>query len=150
MPAISCNLLTTGLLAAGLVVTSLTAHAVDLRSIDVRTGTVGLVRSVLSVSNIGTARLSCTAQLAHWYSAELAVLEPGDTARIELWVDPDTGTVALLNDKQENMPVEALWCGILGRAYETRAALTLHRDGTGVPVTRAVRCDGASGRVACE
>lgn len=150
MTAISYTLLTTGLLTAGLMVTSMATRAVDLRPIDVRTGTDGLVRAVLSVSNVGTDPLSCTAQLAHWYSSELAIVGPGETARIDLWIDPDTGTVALLNDRQENMPVEALWCGIEGRAYETRAALTLDGGRTAEAAARAVRCDGASGRVVCE
>lgn len=102
------------------------ADAVELHHVTVRTGTDGLVMAPLTIANAGmTGGLSCNAEFAHWYSAGIATVEPGQQARIELWLDPKTGTVTLLNDKRENLPVERLWCGLSGRAYATRVQIPL-------------------------
>lgn len=77
----------------------------------------------VDVTNKGTAPIACVAQLAHWFSTGLGTAEPGETLRIPLRLEPSTRTYVLLNVKNDHMPVEALWCGIAGKAYETRAAI---------------------------
>lgn len=103
------------------------ANAVELHHVIVRKGTDGLDLVPLTISNAGNEGLSCNADFAHWYSAGIATVEPGKSARLELWFDPKTGAFTILNDKRENLPVERLWCGLSGRAYATRVQITLDR-----------------------
>lgn len=122
-------------------------YAVELHEIDVDRGTQHLEKTPIEITNAGTGELSCTAELAHWYSELVATIAPGSTAVIDLWFAPRTGTVLLLNPMEDNMPVEALWCGIAGRAYKTRAALRTDRDTAG---PRRIACAASGDRVICE
>ncbi|KAA3451869.1 hypothetical protein C7I87_04305 [Mesorhizobium sp. SARCC-RB16n] len=103
------------------------ADAVELHQVIVRKGTEGLAMVPLTISNAGKEGVSCNADFAHWYSEGIATIEPGKSARVELWFDPKTATFTILNDKHENLPVERLWCGLSGRAYATRVQITLDR-----------------------
>ncbi|MDG4893516.1 hypothetical protein P9272_08005 [Mesorhizobium sp. WSM4976] len=124
------------------------ASAVELHHVIVRKGTDGLDKVPLTISNAGNERLSCNADFAHWYSAGIATVEPGKSGRLELWFDSKTGTFTILNDKRENLPIERLWCGLSGRAYATRAQITLDRaDAAGGK--RAVSCRVEQDRLAC-
>jgi hypothetical protein len=124
------------------------AAAVELRPIAVRTGTEGLTRLPLTVTNVDGEAIACHADVAHWYSLELVTVAPGTSAEIELWRDPETGTLSALNDKRENLPVERLWCGEAGRAYATRAQIVPGRD-TAVPAL-GVTCRAGGERIVCE
>lgn len=123
------------------------AHAVELHEIEVDRGTEHLESIPLEIRNTGPDTLACTAELAHWYSQPVATVVAGAVAVVELWFAPATGTFALLNPQEDNMPVEALWCGIAGRAYETRAALRLDQ-GSAAP--RRIDCAASEDRVICE
>lgn len=125
------------------------AFAVELRAVNVRTGTEGLELVPFTISNEGREALACNADIAHWYSIEIANAAPGETARIELWFDPKTGTYAALNDKRENLPVERLWCGLAGRVYATRSQITLDRGQNAVATARKLVCTNASDRLVC-
>ncbi|MCP4385909.1 MAG: hypothetical protein GY798_31615 [Hyphomicrobiales bacterium] len=131
------------LLAAGF------AHAVELRATEVRRGTNGLDGVTLTIENRADAPIACLAELAHWYSTELAVADAGATARVDLWFDPETGTYSVLNDKAENMPVEALWSGLAGRTYETRATVALTRKVGERPPAIDLTCIAAADRLRC-
>ncbi|PSJ63295.1 hypothetical protein [Kumtagia ephedrae] len=122
------------------------ASAVELRPIAVRTGTEGLTRLPLTVTNADREAIACHAEVAHWYSLELATVAPGASAEIELWRDPATGTLAALNDKRENLPVERLWCGEVGRAYMTRAQIVLDT----AAAEPHVACRAGSERIVCD
>lgn len=122
-------------------------RAVELHEIDVDRGTDHLESVPIDLQNSGSVTLSCTAELAHWYSQPVATVAAGSGATVDLWFAPDTGTFALLNEQEDNMPVEALWCGIAGRAYETRAALRLDR-GSAAP--QRIDCAASGDRVICE
>lgn len=124
------------------------ANAVELHHVTVRTGTDGLAMVPLTISNSGKDGLSCNADFAHWYSAEIATVEPGGSARVELWFDAATGTFAILNDKRENLPVERLWCGLSGRAYATRMQIALDRTDA-EKGTRTVSCGLEQDDVVC-
>lgn len=124
------------------------ASAVELHHVTVRTGTDGLAMVPLTISNSGSEGLSCNADFAHWYSAGIATVEPGKSARVELWFDPATGTFTILNDKRENLPVERLWCGLSGRAYATRTQITLDRTDA-AKGTRAVSCGTKQDSLVC-
>ena len=123
------------------------AHAVELHQIEVRTGTEGLSPVSLALTNAAGEAIACSADIAHWYSVELATAAPGAEIRIELWFDAETGTYSVLNDKRENLPVERLWCGFAGRAYATRSQIVLER--TALPAERPVSCAGTAGRLSC-
>lgn len=125
------------------------AFGVELRSIDVRTGTDGLARETLVINNLAAEPIICNAQIAHWYSVVLAKADPDKIAEIEFWRDPETGTLSVLNDSAENMPVEAAWCGLAGQAYKTRSALKLERQPGAGQAHRSVSCHSSENRLLC-
>ena len=128
---------------------ALPAVAVELRPITVETGTAGLQAAPVRLTNAAPDAVTCTAQIAHWYSLEVARAEAGADAEIALWFKPATGAFVLLNDKEENMPVEALWCGFAGRAYETRGPISLEREAGAEVSARTVTCVPEGERLAC-
>jgi hypothetical protein len=134
-------------LVFALLMSESAAQAVELHQVEVRTGTDGLSPVSLALTNAGGEAIACSADIAHWYSVELATAEPGAGVRIELWFDPATGTFFVLNDKRENLPVERLWCGFAGRAYATRSQIVLER--AALPAERPVRCAETADRVNC-
>lgn len=137
------------LFVAGLLLWPLQAQAVELHYIQVVKGTEGLTYVPVDVRNTGIAPISCTIQLAHWYSLGLGEALPGAHTRVDLWFDKASGTYLILNDKQDNMPVEAVWCGIAGRAFETRTAIGLDRSKDAVPRPELMRCAAADDRLVC-
>ncbi|WP_378941263.1 hypothetical protein [Mesorhizobium sp. ANAO-SY3R2] len=142
-------MLTRTILPALLALTN-TAAAVELHHITVRTGTDGLAPVTLTVTDAAGEAIACHADIAHWYSLELAQAAPGAELHIELWFDPQSGTYAALNDKRENLPVERLWCGFAGRAYATRALIPLDRRAEKLPaVAQALACAESDGRLVC-
>lgn len=138
------------LLLAGILLWPLPAGAVELHYNHVDKGTAGLSHVPLTVRNTGVAPLSCTVQLAHWYSISMADAAPGGTTLIDLWFDPAKGAYLLLNAGEDNMPVEALWCGIAGRAYETRTAILLDRAKGGTPKPEDISCAASEDRLTCD
>ena len=134
-------------LVSALLFSVSTAHAVELHQIEVRTGTEGLSPVSLMLTNGSGEAIACSADIAHWYSVELATAAPGAGMRIELWFDPETGTYSVLNDKRENLPVERLWCGFAVRAYVTRSQIVLDRAAQ--PAERPVKCAGTAGLLTC-
>jgi hypothetical protein len=120
-----------------------------LRHIEVRKGTDGLFPAPLTIANETAQPISCIAALAHWYSATLAEIAPGAKADIALWFDPRSGTITVLNDKQENMPIEALYCGLAGRAYATRAPIAFERQAGAAPGARSIACTTRGERLEC-
>ncbi len=137
-------------LLVGLLLWPQPVAAVELRPVKVATGTKGLISAPAVIVNTGGEPLACTAQLAHWYARVVGMAAPGAAARIDLWFDPVTGTYLILNDKQENMPVESLWCGVVGRAYETRAMINLDRRIGANAATREISCAASADRLVCK
>ncbi len=137
------------LLLSTMVLCATPALAVELHHIEVRKGTDGLVPAPLTIANDAAEPIACIAALAHWYSATLAEIAPGAKADIALWFDPKSGTVTALNDKQENMPIEALYCGLVGRTYATRAPIAFERRLSIAPEKRAVECREQGGVLQC-
>jgi hypothetical protein len=125
------------------------AQAVELRQIEAKVGTDGLLAAPVAVMNASAEPISCTAELAHWYSQEVGEAAPGATAHIALWFEPATGTYVLLNAKQERMPVESLWCGLAGRAYATRSVIALERKVGAAMKPTSIVCSGGGVRLIC-
>lgn len=138
------------LVVAAIVFWPIQAHAVELHYIDVAKGTEGLVHVPVDVRNTGTAPLSCTIELAHWYSMNLGEALPGGRTVIDMWFDPAKGAYLVLNDRQDNMPIEAAWCGIAGKAYQTRVPIILDRSKGASPKSREIKCAAAGDRLACK
>ena len=102
----------------------------------------------IRVENAGDATLDCQAEVAHWFSADLGDVAPAGAATLDLWIDEATGTVATRNALGEFLPVERVWCGVKGRAYDTRWMIPLPRDTAVVTLACAVQANGV--RVVCE
>ena len=126
------------------------ANATELKQIEFKVGTEGLRPTPVVIRNAGPLAIACTAEYAHWYSSEIGTAEAGKELNAELWFEIATGTYVMLNARQENLPVERLWCGIGGNAYATRAVLPLQRS-AGVAISgRTVACSTKAGRARCE
>jgi len=108
-----------------------------------------LVPLAFSVRNLATEAITCAATLAHWFSIELGTAEAGERVVAELWHDPDSGAVLILNEQGEAMPIEALWCGLAGRSWQTRSPIPLTRNPGAAPVGIELDCRMAGGRLAC-
>ncbi len=110
-------------------------------------GHAGLRPLAFSASNSASGPIVCSVGLAHWYSVELGRADPGGAVRAELWRDPVTGVVALLNETAHRMPLEALWCGFEGRAWATRSQIDLPR--ASAPTELEFVCRDGVGRLEC-
>lgn len=86
-----------------------------------------LVSIPTEIRNSGATPILCQAEIAHWFATDLAVVEPGGSAVLDLRFAARTGTWAVLNSQGEALPVERAWCGVEGRTYETRWTLALDR-----------------------
>lgn len=113
-------------------------------------GTKGAKALRLQIENGSAQDMSCLAALAHWYSETLGSARPGDTLQVELWHDPKTGVISLLNETRDRMPVEAIWCGQKGAHHATRTRVNLPHKAGRLPPDLARRCTEATeGRLIC-
>ncbi|MGQ9367992.1 hypothetical protein [Azospirillum sp. ST 5-10] len=106
-------------------------------------GGEALHRTAVDVRNRSGRPIACVAQIAHWFSAELGRAMPDEALRAELWSDPASGAVFLLNAAGDRLPVEAAWCGFAGEAWATRSPLTLARRHGEAAADVRVSCDAA-------
>ncbi len=115
------------------------------------TGTEGTAPLRLSVVNDTGRDMACTVSRAHWYSDRLGRAAPGDAVTATLWHDPETGVIALLNQTEDRMPVEAVWCGAAGdmTATRTRIALPIAAGPAAARLDRLCR-EAPDGRFNCE
>ena len=117
----------------------------------VERGVEGLTRVPFRADNQSDGPIECEAAVAHWYSSKIGSAAIGGSVTGALWSNPATGAVFLLNDKEERMPVQSLWCGVGGKAAMTRADVYLERrQGVAEPAVR-IACGGltAKGGLAC-
>ncbi len=113
-------------------------------------GTSGLVAVPFQADNAGAAEIRCSVALAHWYSQDLGTAVVGKSVRGTLWSDPTDGNVFMLNDLEDRMPVQTLWCGVGDRAWMGRSTITLERKAGVVPAPIHVVCRPKSDGLACE
>jgi hypothetical protein len=104
--------------------------------------------SEIQVANGSPWTIVCRATLAHWFAIDLVEIEPGGSAAFALSVDRTTGMIAALNASGDAMPVELLFCGRAGHAYETRALLPLRE--TLASRSYSFRCRENAGRLSCQ
>ncbi|WP_342242191.1 hypothetical protein [Inquilinus sp. OTU3971] len=112
-------------------------------------GPDGLTERAFRAENRGDGRIACGAAIAHWYSVDLGQAGPGGAVSARLWFDPAGGAVYLLNDKQDRLPVEALWCGVAGRSWATRSPIDLPHHAGPVAAGIVVDCAPDGGRLVC-
>jgi hypothetical protein len=86
-----------------------------------------LVPLHVDLLNGTTNDLTCQALAARWYAFELGSEAPGRHFSITMSFDPGTGTVSMFNSVQVAVPIETLYCGYRGRAWETRYQFHLSR-----------------------
>lgn len=148
---------TLGFALASLVlpVTMPLASAIAEEALVVVRGTQGLTAVPLVVTNSSNRPVACTAAIAHWYSAPVGIAAPGARLSAQLWSNPATGEVFLLNPVQDRMPVQRLWCGYEGEDVSTRSEIALQRRaGAAEPAItldcRAAGVAGAAQGLACQ
>lgn len=90
-------------------------------------GANGLSEISVTMKNASETPIACGATLAHWYSQPIGTVQPGADLRATLWQNQQTGAVYLLNQLEDRMPVERLWCGVAGKSWETRSEITFER-----------------------
>ncbi|WP_051249176.1 hypothetical protein [Inquilinus limosus] len=110
-----------------------------------------LTERVFRAENRGDGQIACGAAIAHWYSVDLGQAGPGGAVSARLWFDPAGGAVYLLNDRQDRLPVEALWCGVAGRSWATRSPIDLPRHAGPVAARAAIAvgCAPEGDRLVC-
>lgn len=136
-----------GMLLSGLLLLTCTVSAGD--TVKYHRGTAGLQAFSVTVNNQGRLPLACQETTAHWYSVEFGILAPGATLSTRLWKNPATGEVFILNQHQDRLPLQLVWCGIAGDAWRTRADVALPtRHGPGVASIR-LRCVAGVDKVDC-
>jgi hypothetical protein len=126
---------------------ALPAGAADPRPVEERTGTEGLTPVTLTIRNAAGERIACIAQVAHWYSLDVLLVQAESEATATFWLDPKTGTYASLNARGEPLPVERLWCGIEGALWETSAIVALDRGAERGAI--ALTCAEGAERLRC-
>ena len=105
---------------------------------------------VVRIANAGADPITCHAEVAHWFATDLGEIAPGANLALDLWRDPATGTVTTRNTAGEFLPVERAWCGVKGRAYQTRWQITLNRAADGRPVAdQSLTCTARDGGLDC-
>ncbi|MFK4771658.1 hypothetical protein [Rhizobium sp. ZW T2_16] len=112
-------------------------------------GRAGLDEIPLSFANAGTEAMSCGATLAHWYSQPIGTAAPSGVVTGTLWLQRDTGTVFLLNEIEDRMPVERLWCGKDGASWSTRSEIPLERIKGKVVAPIRMACAPGPDRLDC-
>lgn len=125
------------------------ALAASLPATAAERGAAGLRAVSLSVTNTGEAAIACGAAVAHWFAVDLGRAEAGDTVGIALFVDAATGTQYLLNDNGDRLPVEAIWCGLAGRTWASRAMIGPPRRAGEPAAAVTLSCRADDGRLSC-
>jgi len=78
------------------------------------------------VINRTESDLTCQALAGRWYSFELGSEGPGERLTFDMSLDTATDTVSMFNKARVAVPIETLYCGYRGRAWETHFEFPLH------------------------
>lgn len=136
-------------LIAALTATAVSAEYVPYSGI--LHGTKGLSPLAFSIANDADGPVVCTAQMAHWYTAELGVASPGEAVTATLWHNPDDGVLALMNATDDQMPVEAVWCAPAVDPAAPRSRVALPVAAGPLATDRiAAHCRTVSGGLVCD
>lgn len=117
---------------------------------NIEQGTDGVNAVPIEIRNDAKLPIRCTASLAHWYSARMGEVAPGKTLSLTVWHNPQTGELSLMNDLQDRMPVEAIWCNQPPHDFETRSSLPLEfRSGESPSAIRRICATADKNRLEC-
>lgn len=94
----------------------------------------------ITVENSGKTALVCSASIAHWFSADLGEVTPGESRSFSFGVDVATGNVFQLNSVGNKMAVQRIWCGQKGNDWITRAEIPIERRAGVSPNPIHLRC----------
>lgn len=123
---------------------TMAAMAVGTRAEEAATvverGTEGLDPVPFRIGNRTDTALACGASIAHWYSTEIGQAPPGGTVTATFWSDRANGTVFILNEHEDRMPVLAVWCGEAGADVTTGHQIRLQRRAGSVEPAIALVC----------
>lgn len=138
-------------LATLTAVVGVAAPVVAEEVVVVERGTDGLIAVPFRALDRSAGPMVCSAAIAHWYSVEIGRAEPGAAVTATLWSNPATGAIHLLNDHQDRMPIQTLWCGVAGRDASTRSDVPLarRRGGAESPIDLVCTEASAGDRLAC-
>jgi hypothetical protein len=103
----------------------------------------------LEIANAAGAVLECQALAAHWYSFPVLRPAPGAVVSLHFTFDLRHGEVT---DPGSRLPVEALYCGHVGRAWATRGAIDVQALAARAAAhhgSARVTCRAAGDAVAC-
>jgi hypothetical protein len=128
---------------------SLSFYALPALAKDLRRDVAEPTAVAFSASNATEAPIACTAELAHWFSADLGEALPGDAVRATLWFDAQTGEIFLRNAAGDRMPVQALWCGLASARFATRSVIRLSRQAGVTPPPISIVCTPHQARLVC-
>jgi hypothetical protein len=79
----------------------------------------------IAIENRTGGTLSCYATAGHWYGFDLGSVQGGGVMRLPLSLRPADGTLSLQNSLGQPVPIQMIYCGDAGRAYDTRTILDL-------------------------
>lgn len=105
----------------------------------------------MSATNAGAEPLECQAVAGHWYSFDLGIGATAARLDFDLSVDPKTGTVVMYNSAKDPVPIETVFCGIKGKAWDTRFVFPLRTIAEQAAIGKAsdFQCEAKGDTVAC-
>ncbi len=79
----------------------------------------------IAIENHTSGALACYALAGHWYGFDLGVVQGGHVMRLPLSLQQADRTLSLQNSLGKPVPIQMLYCGDAGNAYDTRTVLDL-------------------------
>ncbi|ASV87845.1 hypothetical protein CES85_3517 (plasmid) [Ochrobactrum quorumnocens] len=127
----------------------ITFLAVAILGLNAASASVNSQSLDITVENSGKAALVCSASIAHWFSADLGEVAPGDSRSFSFGVDVKTGNVFQLNTVGNEMAVQRIWCGHKGNDWATRAEIPMERRAGVSPEPIRLRCTADAEKTRC-
>ncbi|MCM2395928.1 hypothetical protein NBH19_07505 [Rhizobium sp. S95] len=103
----------------------------------------------VAVENTGKTALTCSAAIAHWFSADLGEAAPGAKISFSFGVDVASGNVFQQNSVGDKMAVQRVWCGRKGDDWRTREEIPLERRAGVVPKPVRLQCAADGEKAHC-
>lgn len=79
----------------------------------------------IAIENHTSAALACYALAGHWYGFDLGTVPGGHVMRLPLSLRAADRTLSLQNSLGQPVPIQMIYCGDAGNAYDTRTVLDL-------------------------
>jgi len=101
------------------------AASVALLAASPATASQGLGPFPIAIENHTSGTLACYALAGHWYGFDLGTVPKGHIMRVPLSLRPADRTLSLQNSLGKPVPIQMIYCGDAGNAYDTRTVLDL-------------------------